>query len=155
METIQLLNQFYSSFQKGNYMGMNACYADNIRFEDPAFGVLEGDRARSIWNMLLLKGQSTITYDIVESTLTSGKVNWTASYKYGPHKRPVINHVNATFEISNGLIISHQDKFDLWQWSRQALGMSGLFLGWSNFMKDKIQQKTNRMLDAFMANETN
>jgi hypothetical protein len=28
-----------------------------------------------------------------------------------------------------GLIIEHRDHFELWRWSRQALGLKGLLLG--------------------------
>ena len=38
----------------------------------------------------------------------------------------------------DGKIIKHTDIFDLWEWSKQALGVSGYLLGWSGFMKNKI-----------------
>ena len=156
METISLLKKFYDSFQEGNAEKMNSCYSKNVCFSDPAFGELRGDRARAMWKMLLSKdGKAIITYEIKEAQPESGTVLWKASYPYGPNKRPVVNHVNATFKINNGLITEHRDQFDLWKWSRQALGVSGWLLGWSGFMKNKIQQQTNRMLDKYSSTQEN
>jgi ketosteroid isomerase-like protein len=42
----KLINRFYTAFQKRDADAMNACYAPGIRFSDPVFGALEGDRAQ-------------------------------------------------------------------------------------------------------------
>ena len=52
----------------------------------------------------------------------------------------VINDIIAEFKIKDGKIIKHQDKFDFYKWSRQALGFPGLFLGWTPFLKNKVSQ---------------
>ncbi|WP_237708882.1 nuclear transport factor 2 family protein [Gillisia marina] len=85
----ELLHKFYSSFSDGNAQGMIACYHEDIIFQDPAFGILKGDRAKSMWEMLLSKknGKLSISYDILEVNKEYGKVKWTATYKYGPKKK--------------------------------------------------------------------
>ncbi len=95
-----------------------------------------------------------IVYDILEAEDTYGKVHWVAEYVYGPKKRKVIDRVSATFEFRDDKIISHTDNFYAWAWSRQALGLSGYLLGWSSWMKNKIQQETDQRLSQFIAGKT-
>ena len=47
-----LINNFYSSFQKLDYNGMNSCYSDDIVFFDPVFGLLRKEEVKAMWEML-------------------------------------------------------------------------------------------------------
>jgi hypothetical protein len=51
------------------------------------------------------------------------------------------------------LIIRHIDSFDVWKWSKKALGISGWLLGWTNFMQKSISKRSNAMLDEFIASQ--
>ena len=151
MNNSELLNQFYQSFSKGDAEGMIQCYHESIIFQDPAFGILKGDRAKNMWRMLLSRNSDiTISYDILETSANSGSVAWIAKYDYGLEKRKVCNKVLGKFQFKDGKIIKHTDSFDLWKWSRQALGLSGYILGWTALMRIKIQQKTKKLLDNFI-----
>ena len=48
----EVINRFYTAFQQKDYQGMNACYSDDIVFSDPAFGLLRGEEAKYMWEML-------------------------------------------------------------------------------------------------------
>jgi hypothetical protein len=48
------------------------------------------------------------------------------------------------------LIVNHIDDFSFYQWARQALGITGLLLGWLPFLKKKVQAAALVKLDAFM-----
>lgn len=148
----QLIEQFYQSFAKGDYKGMVECYHDDIVFEDPAFGVLKGRKVKAMWQMLVSrnKGEIKIHYSDVSSNNSIGAVNWKAEYVFKQTGRPVVNHITAKFEFKDGKIIKHTDYFNLWLWSRQALGFKGVLLGWTPFMKTEIQQSTNQLLASFM-----
>ncbi len=152
----ELLQKFYSSFSNGNAKGMIDCYHENIVFQDPAFGILKGNRAKYMWDMLLSKKDNDlrIDYKILKTDDKNGKVNWTARYNYGPKKRKVINKVTANFEFKDGKILKHTDDFNLWIWSKQALGTSGYLLGWSSYMRDQIQKKINKLLSSFIEKKT-
>jgi ketosteroid isomerase-like protein len=152
MKHKELLQKFYNSFSTGNAQAMMDCYHDNITFQDPAFGILKGDRAKFMWEMLLSKKDSDlkIDYKILKTDDNYGKVNWTARYNYGPKKRKVVNKVTANFEFKDGKIIKHTDDFNLWTWSKQALGTSGYLLGWSPYMRDQIQKKTGKLLSSYI-----
>lgn len=152
MKSKELIQEFYNSFAAGDAKGMIVCYHEDILFNDPAFGTLQGDRAKAMWEMLLSKkdAKPSIAYEILEVEDKSAKVFWTARYTYGPKKRKVVNRVTANFEFKDGKIIKHSDDFDLWTWSKQALGASGYLLGWTSFMRDQIQKKTGRLLSSYI-----
>lgn len=149
------IEQFYTAFSEGNTEEMLKHYHDDVVFEDPAFGKLKGKRANAMWRMLLSKKEkSGLRLQFNVNKNSENKANWIATYNYGPQKRKVINHVSATFKFKDGKIIQHQDSFNLWKWTQQALGFSGYLLGWSNFMKKKIQQTTAKTLDQFIEGES-
>lgn len=150
----QLIENFYTAFSNGDADRMNACYHDDIVFEDPAFGRLEGDRAKAMWEMLMSRGKesTTILASNIKADDKSGSAKWVANYVYGPKKRKVENRVQASFEFKDGKIIQHTDVFDLWKWSRQAIGPTGYLLGWSSFMKNKMQKTTEKLLDTYIKN---
>ncbi|MEM9024730.1 MAG: nuclear transport factor 2 family protein, partial [Bacteroidota bacterium] len=89
----QLLHNFYASFQAGDADGMVACYHPEVRFEDPAFGVLEGERAGKMWHFLVArsKGQLEIDFRILKANEHGGKVHWEARYTFTSTGRPVHN----------------------------------------------------------------
>ena len=152
MQKEELITKFYTAFSKGNSEEMIACYHKEVTFKDPAFGELKNDKAKAMWQMLLSKkkeSEMSISFEVLNET----QAKWVADYKYGPKKRAITNKVTANFEFKDGLIYKHTDQFDLWKWSKQALGTSGYFLGWSNFVKNKIQTTTNQLLSDFIANK--
>ncbi len=151
MTNEEIITCFYNAFALGDAESMAQYYHDDVVFTDPAFGTIKGDQAKAIWKMLIERsnGNIDIQYNDVIADSDTGSAKWTAKYQYGPHKRNVTNHVAATFEFKNGKIIAHTDRFDIWKWSRQALGTTGVLLGWSSFMKNKIQKTTNSLLNKY------
>jgi ketosteroid isomerase-like protein len=152
MTNQELIHKFYTSFSNGNIKEMIECYHEDITFQDPVFGRLEGERAMKMWEMLLsIKNQdTTVTFDNIQSNSDNGKVNWVANYSYGKTKRKVTNKVSAQFKFKDGKIIEHIDSFDLWKWTKQAMGIAGYLIGWTPFLKSKIQATTNKRLDNYI-----
>ena len=152
MTNKEIITTFYSAFTKGDYQQMAACYHEDILFEDPAFGQLAGQKAIKMWEMLLSNKAAApeVSFSNIQVDHETGSADWKATYFYGPKKRKVLNEVHATFTFKDGKIIEHTDNFDIWKWSSQALGPLGYFLGWTPFMKGKIQQLANKRLDDFM-----
>lgn len=135
----ELVDRFYTAFSNADGDAMAACYGDDITFEDPAFGELHGDDARDMWKMLCGRAKDlTLTYNVLESSDTAAKVNWIANYTFSTG-RPVRNDIIATMRINDGLIVDHRDVFDIWKWSRQAIGLPGLLLGWAPPFQRKIR----------------
>lgn len=147
-----LIKEFYTAFQAGDAEAMVACYHDDIVFEDPAFGRLEGDEAKAMWRMLLSRDAALqIEFSNVRANDERGSANWRATYFFGPKKRKVVNEISASFEFKDGKIYRHTDRFDLWKWSRQALGAPGVLLGWSGFFRGKLRGTTRKALDEYMS----
>ena len=148
MENEQLIRHFYESFAQNNAEEMTSCYADEIEFSDPAFGLLKGADAKNMWKMLVerAKGNIRIEFSNVHADAQKGSADWTADYLFSKTGRQVFNEIHAEFEFKDGRIIRHTDTFDIWKWSRQALGTSGLLLGWSAFMQNKIRQNARESL---------
>ncbi len=152
MTNQELISKFYTAFSEGNAKSMVECYHEDIVFYDPAFGELKGKRAMKMWEMLLSQKSAAtkITFSNIQTTSDLGSVDWVAEYVFGKKKRKVVNKVHADFKFSDGKIIEHTDTFNIWKWSQQAMGLPGYLLGWTSFMKAKIQQTTNRRLDEFI-----
>jgi ketosteroid isomerase-like protein len=150
-----LIEKFYSSFAVGDAEGMVDCYSTHIHFRDPAFGDLHGKDAMNMWRMLLRNsnGDLKITFSDVRADEQSGSAKWVAVYTFSKTGRKVINRINANFQFQDGKIIRHIDHFDLWKWSRQALGLPGYLLGWSVFMKNKINKQAKSLLGKYNASE--
>jgi limonene-1,2-epoxide hydrolase len=150
-----LIEKFYNAFQRLDAETMVSCYHDDIRFEDPAFGVLNGVQAKNMWRMLCnsQKGKdfkvkvSSIAYNDV-----TGKATWEAFYTFSKTERKVHNLIEANFELQDGKIIVHTDHFNLYRWSRQAFGITGLLMGWTSFFRKKLQQQTRQLLFKFEQN---
>ncbi|GAA0871920.1 nuclear transport factor 2 family protein [Gangjinia marincola] len=148
----QIIAQFYRAFKALDGDAMAACYHDEITFTDPAFGTLQGDEAKNMWRMLCqsqLGKDFTVTYRDIQQTYEAGSAVWETHYLFSKTGRKVHNIVNANFELKDGLIYTHTDKFDLHRWATQTMGIKGYLLGWTSFFKRKLQQQTNAMLTAF------
>jgi len=147
----ELITHFYTSFSAGNAEAMAACYYDDIVFSDPAFGTLKGEDARNMWRMLMerSKGELKITFSDVNANEKTGSANWRADYTFGQTGRKIVNHITAEFEFADGKIIRHTDSFNMWKWSRQALGFKGLLLGWTPIIQKAVQKQTNKLLKSY------
>ena len=148
MENEQLIRHFYESFANHNADEMIDCYADEIEFSDPAFGRLKGADAKNMWKMLVARSRGNIKIEFanVQADDKKGSADWTADYLFSKTGRRVFNEIHAEFEFKDGKIFRHNDTFDFWKWSKQALGISGLLLGWSSFLQNKIRQNARQSL---------
>jgi hypothetical protein len=55
----------------------------------------------------------------------------------------------------DGKIVRHTDTFGFWKWSRQALGISGVLLGWSGFLQNQVRQTARRSLREYVEKQNN
>jgi hypothetical protein len=46
--------------------------------------------------------------------------------------------------------LRQRDTYDFWSWSRQALGLPGLLLGWSGFLRTKVRAQAAAGLEQFL-----
>ncbi|MDR6844394.1 nuclear transport factor 2 family protein [Flavobacterium granuli] len=139
----QLIHKFYTAFANADAKTMCESYHPNIQFQDPAFGILKGNDVCQMWKMLIekSKGNIKIEFSDIKADDFSGTANWIATYNFSKTNRKVVNVIHAKFQFKDNLIIKHTDNFDIWKWSKQALGFKGLLLGWTGFMQNQIQKQ--------------
>jgi ketosteroid isomerase-like protein len=144
---------FYQAFQRRDGDAMAAHYHPGIRFSDPVFPELRGDRAGAMWRMLCHRGRDlTIGYSAVSYADGVGRCRWEARYAFGAAGRPVHNVIHATFRFApDGRILEHVDAFPFWLWSAQALGPVGALLGWSPLLRRRVRAEAARGLERWLA----
>jgi hypothetical protein len=146
-----LIETFYTAFQKRDAKTMISCYHDKIIFRDPAFGELYGETAKAMWRMLCQNAADLrIEFSDISASLKKGSAHWEAWYSFSKTGRKVHNIVEVDFEFKDSKIIKHTDTFNLHKWASQAMGWKGKLLGRTAFFKNKIQQQTNQLLIDFI-----
>jgi ketosteroid isomerase-like protein len=150
----ELIERFYGAFAQRDGAAMAACYAPDIHFSDPVFTDLHGPEAGAMWRMLTERG-TDLRVELLERSADGdgGSAHWRAHYTFTQTGRSVVNDVHATLRFGDGLIGEHVDDFDFHRWARQALGPSGLLLGWTPVLRSAVRRKARAGLDEFMARE--
>ena len=139
-----LITRFYQAFQRLDAQAMADCYTTDVVFSDPVFGELRGQNAADMWRMLTSRAKDfSLTFDQVQAA------HWVATYVFGQTGATVVNDIQARFVFRDGKICEHHDHFDLWRWSRQALGLKGLLLGWTPLVQNAIRAQAKKGLKAF------
>jgi ketosteroid isomerase-like protein len=144
----ELLTRFYDAFARKDAEGMIACYHADSAFSDPVFPMLDHDETCAMWRMLLGRAQDfSLTFEVIGED----RVDWVARYTFTQTGRPVVNRVRSQFGFQDGLILAQRDGFDLWAWTRQALGLKGALLGWTRLVQGAVRKQARKGLEAFMA----
>ena len=103
-----------------------------------------------MWHMLCDQGDDLeITFSDVVGAEGAGSARWVAVYTFGPTRRPVRNVIDASFTFVDGKISRHVDSFDLWRWTRMALGPVGVFTGWTPMTQNRVRATAARSLARF------
>ena len=148
----QLIQRFYASFQERDAAGMAACYHPRVRFSDPVFLELDAAGARAMWEMLCERAADLqVELGTVAANDRAGSAHWEAWYTFSATGRAVHNRIDARFAFEDGTILEHRDRFDLWAWSAQALGLKGRLLGWTPLVKSAIRRQAAAGLASFQA----
>jgi hypothetical protein len=63
----------------------------------------------------------------------------------------VHNIIEAEFIFKDGLVFQHTDRFNFWNWSRMALGVTGALLGWTPFIQFTVRKSALGGLEKFMS----
>jgi ketosteroid isomerase-like protein len=147
-----LITRFYEAFQRGDGAAMAACYAPDARFSDPVFPDLRGPRPGHMWRMLTEQAKDLrIEFGDVVADDAVGRAHWEAWYPFSATGRQVHNVIEAEFTFRSGLIATHLDSFDLHAWTKMALGIPGVLLGWSGFLQGKVRGQAGKALQIWEA----
>ncbi|EGH42418.1 MULTISPECIES: nuclear transport factor 2 family protein [Pseudomonas syringae group] len=145
-----LITRFYEAFAQLDAEAMGACYTDDVLFSDPAFGELRGAQVGDMWRMLTSRAKNfSVVFDQVRADDQTGSAHWVATYLFSQTGRTVVNDIQARFVFRDGKICEHRDHFDMWRWSRQALGLKGLLLGWTPLVRNAVRAQALKGLKTF------
>jgi ketosteroid isomerase-like protein len=149
-----LIQDFYAAFDQRDGDRMAAFYAPDAHFSDPVFTDLNGDEPGAMWRMLTGRADD-LRVELLDHGADgdTGSARWRARYTFTQTGRPVVNDVHATFRFRDGLIAEHRDEFGFHRWSRQALGPTGLLLGWTPVLRSATRKRARAGLDEFMAKD--
>jgi ketosteroid isomerase-like protein len=146
-----IIHKLYTSFQIKDWKTMQSCYHEEAAFSDPVFQNLNSKEVKAMWHMLAAAAQDLkVIFGDVKASDKEGSCRWQAWYKFSRTGKPVHNIIEASFEFKDGQILRHTDTFDLWRWSRMALGAPGVLLGWTPIIKNKIRTTARKGLIRFM-----
>jgi hypothetical protein len=147
--------RFFEAFMVRDHYTMGLLYAEHATFSDPVFPLLNARGARVMWKMLLTRAEDLgIEVKVIEDSPAHASVDWVAHYTFGATGRPVVNRVHTEMALSNGRIVRQVDTFNLWRWSRQALGARGWLLGWTPLVRDRIRAQAAQSLREFARKST-
>jgi len=150
-----LVRRFYDALGRRDAAAMIACYAPDATFSDPAFPALDAAGVAAMWRMLCARGKDlAVLATDIDADAVAGRAHWVATYTYAATGRRVENRIDATFAFRDGLIVRHEDRFDLWRWLRQALGAKGVLLGWLPPVQRAVQAQAAKSLADWRARQT-
>ncbi|MBK9175871.1 MAG: nuclear transport factor 2 family protein [Flavobacteriales bacterium] len=148
---MSVIQRFYEAFVARDAAAMASCYASDARFSDPAFGDLDAAQVRAMWKMLLGRSNDLrVKHRVLTEDARRGTAEWHAFYTFSGTGRKVHNIIRSEFELRDGLIVRQRDHFDFWRWSRQALGITGLLLGWTPLLRAKVRRTARAALERSM-----
>ncbi len=151
-ENAALITRFYEAFAAGDGETMAACYAPDAVFHDPVFTDLRGAHVAGMWKMLTEQGKDlVIRFSDIHADNDTGHAHWEADYTFSVTGKTVNNVIDAEFTFRDGLIATHIDTFHLYRWTRMALGMPGVLLGWTPLVQNRIRRTASKQLDRYMA----
>ena len=147
----ELIDHLYASFRKKDGAAMAACYLADATFTDPIFDI-KGPDVADMWIMFCERGRDlTLDWRDVRADDASGSAHWEPRYTFSVTGRPVHNRIDSRFTFRDGRIATQVDSFNLWRWSRMALGGKGAVLGWAPFVKKAIRSEARRNFERWRA----
>jgi ketosteroid isomerase-like protein len=147
-----MIGRFYDALGRRDAATMIACYAPDATFFDPVFRDLDAAGVGAMWRMLCARGKDlAVVASNIEADDAAGRAHWVATYTYSATGRHIENHIDATFAFRDGRIARHVDRFDLWHWLRQALGMKGALLGWLPPVQGAVRAQAAKALAEWRA----
>ena len=150
------ITRLYDAFQRLDGAAMQACYAADAQFDDEAFSLRGAGQIGGMWRMLCdatrSDPRSLAAWRLTVSGITGHSAHWEAHYRFSATGRMVHNRIDAHFTIGpDGLITQHRDRFNFWRWSRQALGVPGLLLGWTPWLHARVRARAAANLATCLA----
>jgi hypothetical protein len=121
-----------------------------VRFSDPAFPISTRGVA-AMWRMLCERGKDLACRLRHRADASTGARTVVRTTRIRPPAGTSRTGSMRRSRSATAASPSHRDRFDLYRWARQALGVPGLLLGWSPPMQSAIRRKAAAALAAWRA----
>ncbi|TGL62782.1 nuclear transport factor 2 family protein [Leptospira sarikeiensis] len=146
------IRDFYKNFGSRNSANLSEFYSEEVEFSDPVFPNLKGGAVSGMWAMLSERMDPNASIELVEASADTetGKAYWVAKYLFSKTGRQVQNHIRTEFSFKNGKVVKQKDRFPFWKWTRMALGMPGILLGWTPLVQGKVRSEAARNLEHYL-----
>lgn len=151
------LEKLYTAFARLDAATMAECYAQDAQFDDEVFSLRGRDEVAGMWSMLCETTRSKgadvwkLQHSGVQADARTGSAHWVADYRFSATGRMVRNRIHSRFTFdAAGLIATQHDRFNFWTWARQALGLSGLLLGWTPWLRNKVRRQAAASLRRYL-----
>ncbi len=152
------IESLYAALARLDGAAMQACYAEGATFRDEAFDLRGAGQIGGMWRMLCdaTRAKGADVWRVQASGIVMqgpvGHAHWEAHYRFSASGRLVHNIIDGTFTFdARQRILTHVDRFNFWRWSRQALGLPGLLLGWSPMLQNKVRARAAANLATYLA----
>jgi ketosteroid isomerase-like protein len=151
MSDTNVITTFFNALKRSDHDTVLNCYHEEGTFSDPVFGPLDPRHSKAMWEMLLTNNDDLeVEYEILEQSENVAVVKWLADYTLRKTKRKVSNPIVSNFVLKDGKIFRQVDDYDLYKWSKMALGSSGTLFGWTSLVQNKIREDVLKTLEFFM-----
>jgi hypothetical protein len=151
------LSRFYTAFAALDADTMASFYTEDATFNDPGFSLRGRREISGMWHMLCAAAGGNgregwqLAFREISADADQGRAVWEAHYQFSATRRQVHNIIGSEFVFSpEGLIANQRDHFDFWRWSRQALGLGGVMLGWTPFFQKQVRAQIRDALDKYL-----
>lgn len=151
------LEKLYTAFARLDAAAMAECYAQDAQFDDEVFSLRGRTEVAGMWSMLCEAARSKgadvwqLQHGQVRADARGGGARWEADYRFSATGRMVHNRIDSRFTFdAAGLIATQRDRFSFWNWARQALGLPGLLLGWTPWLRSKVQRQAAAQLRRYL-----
>lgn len=148
----ELVASFYGAFSRLDYEQMMDCYADDIIYNDPLVGLIERGEVKAYWKMICAnaKALSLKTYDFEEIDDEYVTSRYQVEYYLEATGKKVRYAAKSFMRIAEGKIVEHSDGFRLSTFLGNTYGLAGQLLGWTGYLKKKVQHRYRLLLDQYL-----
>jgi ketosteroid isomerase-like protein len=146
-----LIRKLFDALNRHDHQSMADCYRDDATFGDIAFDLKGRREIHAMWHMIC-SGDIKTTVEAVEATGSGARASIVDVYTFRETGRPVVNRIESTFVVKDGLIAEHRDKCSALKWGWQAFGgVKGIAAGLLRSKRSEAAMKKLRSHQATMA----
>jgi len=151
MKNSQIIKKYYKAFEKGDSKKMNSFYSNDIEFEDPSIGKIEGDEARYWWQFLCDNSVDlSIDIEKIQADDEKGIALWTNNYTFEETGNHISLEIVSKFYFEDGEIVKHQDEYDVKSFVKQAFGSAAGLVGGSFLVKKTVRSQSKKLLKKYI-----